>query len=593
MAEQPPRIKTMGFCNRPGSPVLKSVHNRLQEMHTENGKIHRIIPKSQAICLIAHIDSPNCIWFKMVNNITEQMQLHKSAYLEPLKNSKELKSYIYVMAPIEEGIYSRARILHIQPVKYKEKRFSFVFAHFIDEGYGAWMLEDCLAKMDSQFQWHPWQAFPVSLFKFDLPKNLRSFERLNYWPEEVNDELIRIMGEYEQFKVVPVQGKLTNDYCEYTRAEIYGLDSDKDNEKEKGKAESIGHRLAIEFQPLELIDRNMFHVNQQIIAKRDGIKPLSISDAILLLQQMPKWRRTFPTDFSIKNEEINYENEEQERQEQIPPHWQLIEGQIPLVENFTLNLLKTHYSTNEGKQVVCIEWNSLKSPYEFYAFPLKQTPNETKNKEELIEKNPIRRLYNLQTEISLELNKFYGDPINRRKVDPQEVFANLEMGPYFGIYETNDEIRDRNFRRIQIIAMRKKRGQEWTTEFCRIRYLDIGGTEIVPICCILQIHTYHCIRPPLCIQLCLQTVQPSKTKNWHLDEIRFFKSQIRVDIPAICKLRLLNPHNSVTDYNSLPQSWPGVFGVYEVNIGNIQLEAKMVENGNAVYTEAVYRNGFL
>uniref|UniRef100_A0A1I8BDM4 Glyco_hydro_65N domain-containing protein n=1 Tax=Meloidogyne hapla TaxID=6305 RepID=A0A1I8BDM4_MELHA len=53
------------------------------------------------------------------------------------------------------------------------------------------------------------------------------------------------------------------------------------------------------------------------------------------------------------------------------------------------------------------------------------------------------------------------------------------------------------------------------------------------------------------------------------------------------------PHNSVTDYNSLPQSWPGVFGVYEVNIGNIQLEAKMVENGNAVYTEAVYRNGFL
>ena len=29
----------MGFCNRPGSPVLKSVHNRLQEMYTENGKV--------------------------------------------------------------------------------------------------------------------------------------------------------------------------------------------------------------------------------------------------------------------------------------------------------------------------------------------------------------------------------------------------------------------------------------------------------------------------------------------------------------------------------------------------------------------------
>ena len=63
------------------------------------------------------------------------------------------------------------------------------------------------------------------------------------------------------------------------------------------------------------------------------------------------------------------------------------------------------------------------------------------------------------------------------------------MGPYFGIYETNDEIRDRNFRRIQILAMRSRRGQEWTSEFCRIRYLDVGGTEIVPICCILRIHT--------------------------------------------------------------------------------------------------------
>uniref|UniRef100_A0A914MG89 Uncharacterized protein n=1 Tax=Meloidogyne incognita TaxID=6306 RepID=A0A914MG89_MELIC len=491
MAEQPARIRTMGFCNRPGSPVLKSVHNRLQEMHTENGKIHRIIPKSQAICLLAHIDSPNCIWFKMVNNITEQMQLHKSAYLEPLNNLNEVKSYIYVMAPIEEGVYSRARILHVQPVKYKETRFSFVFAHFIDEGYGAWMLEDCLAKMDPQLHWHPWQAFPVSLFKFDLPKNLESFQRLNYWPEEINDELIKIMGEYEQFKIVPVQGKMTNDYCEYTRAEIYGLNSDRDNERGQGTAESIGHRLAIEFQPLELLDRNMFHVNQQIISKRDGIKPLTVGDAILLLQQMPKWRRTFPNDFSTIREEIIQEGEE-EREGQLPPHWQLIAGQLPLVEDFTFNLLRTHYSTNEGKQVVCIEWDSLKSPYEFYAFPLKQTlPEEikNKNKEAIIEKNPIRRLYNLQSELAFELNKFYGDPINRRKVDPEEVFAKLAVGPYFGIYETNDEIRDRNFRRIQILAMRSRRGQEWTSEFCRIRYLDVGGTEIVPICCILRIHT--------------------------------------------------------------------------------------------------------
>lgn len=62
----------------------------------------------------------------------------------------------------------------------------------------------------------------------------------------------------------------------FFKAEIYGLNSDRDNERGQGTAESIGHRLAIEFQPLELLDRNMFHVNQQIISKRDGIKPLTV-----------------------------------------------------------------------------------------------------------------------------------------------------------------------------------------------------------------------------------------------------------------------------------------------------------------------------
>ena len=83
-----------------------------------------------------------------------------------------------------------------------------------------------------------------------------------------------------------------------------------------------------------------------------------MSDATLLLQQMPKWRRTFPLDFAFKNER-DRENENGEREEPLPPHWQLIEGQQAIVPNFSINLLRTHYSTSEGKQIVCIEWNSL------------------------------------------------------------------------------------------------------------------------------------------------------------------------------------------------------------------------------------------
>jgi hypothetical protein len=77
---------------------------------------------------------------------------------------------------------------------------------------------------------------------------------------------------------------------------------------------------------------------------------------------MPKWRRIFPSDFAPRNGEIiDLENENliEGREEPLPICWQIIEGKIPLVQNYSLNLLKTHYSTLDEKQVICIEWNSL------------------------------------------------------------------------------------------------------------------------------------------------------------------------------------------------------------------------------------------
>ncbi|KAF7635608.1 hypothetical protein Mgra_00004997, partial [Meloidogyne graminicola] len=49
-------------------------------------------------------------------------------------------------------------------------------------------------------------------------------------------------------------------------------------------------------------------------------------------------------------------------------------------------------------------------------------------------------------------------------------------------------------------------------------------------------------------------------------------------------------HNSFTEYNSLPQSWPGVYGIYQFNIGNINIEEQMINNGKAIYIETI--NGF-
>jgi hypothetical protein len=100
-------------------------------------KIHRIVPKLEAVCRLAHIDSPQCIWFKMADHICPKLQLAvPSSALRPLENPPA--KYDYVMAPLEEGIYARARVLFVQQLSGDRDLLAFV--HFIDEGVGAWLL---------------------------------------------------------------------------------------------------------------------------------------------------------------------------------------------------------------------------------------------------------------------------------------------------------------------------------------------------------------------------------------------------------------------------------------------------------------------
>jgi hypothetical protein len=71
----------------------------------------------------------------MLYHITSDLQLNKPALLEPLPKCPE--QYDYVMAPLEEGVYARARVIHVQTF---EGEHYFCYVHFIDEGFGAWML---------------------------------------------------------------------------------------------------------------------------------------------------------------------------------------------------------------------------------------------------------------------------------------------------------------------------------------------------------------------------------------------------------------------------------------------------------------------
>jgi len=108
--------------------------------------------KNPTLCQFVSLATPNCIWFKMLNHISDELRItseKNSEILEKIDPKQELKEYDYVMAPIgliflinilkiilEEGIYARGRITFIKAFHTKQ----FVFVHFIDEGYGEWML---------------------------------------------------------------------------------------------------------------------------------------------------------------------------------------------------------------------------------------------------------------------------------------------------------------------------------------------------------------------------------------------------------------------------------------------------------------------
>ncbi|CAK5055958.1 unnamed protein product [Meloidogyne enterolobii] len=154
----------MAYCNREPSPVLRRKEkDRCMELLLDEDKIHRILLRSPAICRLANIESPNCIWFKLVNHISDDLRVVRPAKLEPLlpkskkpeinkddvtlnspvfsstlpannglnittntenpdgvlvpeeetfqlQKPRSIQLYDYVLAPLEANVYARARV---------------------------------------------------------------------------------------------------------------------------------------------------------------------------------------------------------------------------------------------------------------------------------------------------------------------------------------------------------------------------------------------------------------------------------------------------------------------------------------------------
>ncbi|VDO64807.1 unnamed protein product, partial [Onchocerca flexuosa] len=184
------------------------------------------------------------------------------------------------MAPLEEGVYARARICEI------DQRTKFVKVLFIDEGTTSWMNPACLAKMDEMLSFHPWQAIPVALFKVKPHQDEIIGNVQPKWSKEDVVALREILKKFELVRVEAILNSIpSNDYCDFVKVNIYGMESESD---EIGT--SITHLFVRErFNEVDF-ERDLFDgITQKLFGSFMDRKE------VLSMDTLETWRLNFPS----------------------------------------------------------------------------------------------------------------------------------------------------------------------------------------------------------------------------------------------------------------------------------------------------------
>ncbi|TKR80712.1 hypothetical protein L596_014739 [Steinernema carpocapsae] len=151
----------------------------------------------------------------------------------PIERPENLSELVfsYVMAPLNEDVFGRARVLAIEA---KEKFYAKVI--FIDEGISAIVALDALIEMKSSFFYHPWQAFAVAIFGCEPARvlngnllTLLSKEKPDRtWDEAATQELRRMLLKFPFVQVEAIHDSTsTNATGDVIRVLMWGVQTPK------------------------------------------------------------------------------------------------------------------------------------------------------------------------------------------------------------------------------------------------------------------------------------------------------------------------------------------------------------------------------
>ncbi|KAI6180413.1 hypothetical protein M3Y98_00717200 [Aphelenchoides besseyi] len=191
---------------------------------------------------VVNLVSPSCIWVqrkevspKVHRQQLEMCTMRKPFHLVPATTKEEkLILYSYYMAPRltnpndRDFVYSRVRLLLLKKRSYD----LWAFVHFIDYGYGCWLIAKSLAKLPPRMTGVPWLCIPVALFGV-LPLNYD--ENGSHWTDEHSKILRSLFSEFSDVAIQPVvYPNRMFGYDDYTRADFWVR---KDTTKDKNKTE--------------------------------------------------------------------------------------------------------------------------------------------------------------------------------------------------------------------------------------------------------------------------------------------------------------------------------------------------------------------
>lgn len=537
-------------------------------------KIHRIIPTRSMTCIVSYVTSPSCIWLKPFNHITEKL---KVTNLESLERDTLCSLKRYVLAPLCDGVYARARIISKKQFTEPGKRTPTFFSrvHFIDEGYCRWVGDDCLAKMDEVLSFYPYQAVATALFRVS-PKE-------NRWTESDIRLLRCILREYDTFhaKVIITKTPIT-DYRDYLRVDLYGkVDNDKN------PLVAIAPDFFRQGLGSYTYDRKIFDgLDQKLFQADDDEKEFSID----IYKHIKTWERKFPdVNPIVKDENIS----------EAEKDWfkDVDEGSsfgprklLTYKDDFRQFLFDEGYLDGEGELYVNVEGAHTHSPYEFYARFLRRPPSKV----ETLEDDPMILADNILKKLAEELNNFYGLGTNRRMISAEEVKRELDgKRSVYGVVEVlNDLSRFTGcWQRVEILGVK----EDNPGYYAKVRYIDAGGGAIVLLSSVLKLHSKFLSWPPLCFQMCVCDLGPYNNEDeWPEKAKKFFARELRDDVPITVEFRDFSRGDShESGYNCPALFRPNVVMVSDLKVeGTMRhgtIEERLIRNGYAKRKQGYYK----